>query len=92
MTNGGQRRPIHDPSTASRIFSGEAVIISPAENAVRMFNTIGSRIWELADGTRTIEEIAIVLTQEYTVDLPDARRSAEVFVEELIAKQLLAWA
>lgn len=91
MTNGNQRRPIHDPSTASRVFSGEAVVISPAENTVRMFNTIGSRIWELADGSRTIDEIAAVLVQEYDVTPGTAAESVERFIEELAGKGLLAF-
>lgn len=85
------RKPTHHLRTASRVFDGEAVVISPAENTVRMLNPIGSRIWELADGTRTVEEIAIALTQEYDVDLPHARHSVSEFVDELVAKQLLAW-
>ncbi len=85
------RKPTRHSRTASRVFSGEAVVISPAENVVRMFNPVGSRIWELSDGTRTIEQIAFALTQEYDVDLPHARQSVSTFVDELLTKQLLAW-
>lgn len=92
MTTGNQRRPIHDPSTASRVFSGEAVVISPAENTVRMFNTIGSRIWELADGSRTFDEIAGVLVQEYEVTPETAAENVERFVGELVEKGLLTFA
>ncbi len=91
MEQPDERKPIHHPRTASRVFSGEAVVISPAENLVRMFNPVGSRIWELADGTRTMEQIAIVLTEEYEVDLAHARQSVATFVDELVAKRLLAW-
>lgn len=82
---------MHHPRTAARIFSGEAVVITPAENTVRMLNPVGSRIWELADGTRTQEEIAAALTREYDVALPDARRSVAEFVEQLVARELLIW-
>ena len=82
------RKPLHHPRTASRVFSGEAVIVSPAENIVRMLNPVGSRIWELADGTRTLEQIAVVLTGEYDVALPDARRSVATFTEELAARSV----
>ena len=85
------RKPIHHPSTASRVFGDDAVVISPAQNLVRMLNPVGSRIWQLADGTRTVEDIAILLTQEFDVDLPQARSSVAQFVEELIHKNLLAW-
>lgn len=86
-----QRRPKHHPRTAARVFSGEAVVISPAENMVRMFNPVGSRIWELADGQRTVEEIAQQLTAEYAVELPAARVEVGEFVDALAAKGLLTF-
>ena len=86
-----QRRPAHHPRTASRVFSGEAVIISPAENVIRMLNPTGSRIWELADGTRTVDAIATMLAAEYEVDPAHARQSTQNFVADLVAKSLLSW-
>ena len=86
------RIPIHHPRTASRVFSGEAVVITPAENRVRMLNPVGSRVWELADGTRTLDEIAAALTVEFETDLPQARASVVAFVDALMEKGLLAWA
>ena len=91
MKEPDRRVPAHHLRTASRVFSGEAVIITPAENVVRMLNDAGSRIWELADGTRTVEQIAAVLAEEFAVDLPQARASAAAFVDELAAKGLLAF-
>ena len=86
------RKPTHHPHTASRVFSGEAVVISPAENSVRMFNPAGSRIWELADGTRSLEQIAAALTAKYEIDEAHALSSVESFVAELADKGLLSWA
>ncbi len=86
-----QRVPAHHPRIAARVFSGEAVIITPAENTVRMLNAAGSRIWELADGTRTVEQITETLTQEFDVDLAQARSSVTAFIDELAAKGLLAF-
>ena len=92
MTQPDNRIPMHHPQTAARVFSGEAVIITPAENKVRMLNTVGSRVWELADGTRTVDEIAGVLAAEFDVDPAQAQDSAAGFVDELAAKGLLAFA
>ncbi len=91
MSANDNRKPIHHPRTAARVFSGEAIIISPAEHMVRMLNPVGSRIWELADGTRTVEEIAEVLAAEYDVDAAHARQSTQGFVADLVAKALLSW-
>ena len=86
-----QRRPVHHPRTASRVFSGEAVIITAAENKVRMLNPVGSRIWELADGTRTVTEIVQVLTTEYDVDPAHAEQATLDLVSALAGKDMLTW-
>lgn len=91
MANQAQTVPAHHPRVAARVYSGEAVILSPAENMVRMLNPVGSRIWELADGTRTVDEIVTVLTDEFDVEYPQARRSTEEFLDTLVAKGLLTW-
>lgn len=82
-------KPSHHPRTAARVFDKEAVIISPAENVVRMLNPTGSRIWELADGTHTLEHIAQVLSHEFDVDPDHARASVVAFVSELLARELV---
>lgn len=87
-----QRIPIHHPRTASRVFSGEAVIITPAENMVRMFNPVGSRIWELMDGQRTVGQIVVTLIDEYDVEPERAQRTTVEFFTMLEEKKLVAWA
>ena len=77
MTQPDNRIPMHHPQTAARVFSGEAVIITPAENKVRMLNTVGSRVWELADGTRTVDEIAGVLARNSTSTRPRPRTAPQ---------------
>ena len=86
-----QRIPIHHPRTASRVFSGEAVIITPAENSVRMFNPVGSRIWELMDGSRTVGQIVAQLIDEFDVEPERAERTTLDFFAMLEEKELVAW-
>lgn len=92
MNTPDNRKPLHHPQTASRIFSGEAVVISPSENMVRMFNLVGSRIWELSDGAHTVDEIVAALVEEYDVDSAQAREGVERFVDDLVGKNLIAFA
>lgn len=86
-----QRIPIHHPRTASRLFSGEAVVITPAENTVRMFNPVGSRIWELMDGQRSVGQIIATLTDEFDVEPARAERTTLEFIAMLEEKDLVAW-
>lgn len=82
-------RPRHHPRAASRLFEGEVVIVHPDTNMVRMLNPVGSRIWELADGTRTLREIAATLVEEFEVEATVAQQSVTDFVEELRSKDIL---
>jgi len=85
------RIPIHHPRTASRLFSGEAVIITPAENTVRMFNPVGSRIWELMDGQHSVGQIIAALIDEFDVEPERAQHTTLEFFAMLEEKELVAW-
>lgn len=87
-----QRKPFHHSQTASRIFGGEAVIITPRENKVRVFNPVGSRIWELSDGSRTVDEIVATLVDEFDVEPARAEQTTLDFFALLDDKLLIAWA
>lgn len=67
------------------------MIISPSENMIRMLNPTGSRIWDLADGSRTIAQIVDVLTAEYDVDPGRAERTTVELLQELDLKGLIVW-
>ena len=91
MNQAGSNKPVRHPRTASRSFAGEVVIVDTIANRVRMLNSVGSRIWELADGTRSVDEIAAMLAREFEVDLAHARHSVDTFLDELAQKELLVW-
>jgi hypothetical protein len=91
MTDLLQRKPAHHPRTASRVFSGEAVVITPAENKVRMFNPVGSLIWELMDGQRTVGQITDLLIDEFDVAPERAQRTTQEFLAMLDEKNMIAW-
>lgn len=91
MNDFTQRRPVHHSGTASRLFSGEAVIITPRENMVRMLNPVGSRIWELSDGSMTVGEIVTTLVDEFDVEPAHAERTTADFFAMLEDKKLITW-
>jgi hypothetical protein len=71
------------------MFEDEVVIVDPERNMVRMLNSVGSRVWELADGTRTTEQIAEILISEFDVEREEAESSVFRFIEDLAEKGLL---
>lgn len=84
--------PARSPATAARVVDGEAVIIQPEKGLVSVLNGVGSRIWELSDGTLALEEIARALSVEYQVSLEEARADAQEFVADLVGQgMLVSW-
>ena len=93
-------RPLRHPDVAWRSWDGEVVILSPAghdpgapqlqqDGAEHDLNDVGSRIWELCDGTRSVREIAGTLAREFEVDETTAASDAGEFVAELLGTRLL---
>jgi len=77
------------PTTASRVIEGEAVILSMETKVLRGLNPVGSRIWELIDGQRSVEEIVGVIVKEFDVEPPRAEEDVRGFLEELLDKGLV---
>jgi hypothetical protein len=82
-------RPEKHARTASRLVDGEAVIILPEQGVVKMLNAVGSRIWELADGTHPVRDIVEAIYEEYDVDRERAEAEVMAFVQEMVGAELL---
>lgn len=77
-------------TTASRLIAGEAVILSLDTKVLRGLNAVGSRVWDLIDGRRTVDEIVDVIVGEFDVARPEAAADVGAFVRELVDKGLVA--
>ena len=77
------------PTTASRVIEGEAVILSLDTKVLRGLNPVGSRVWDLIDGQRSVEEIAGLIVKEFDVERTQADQDVRGFVQELLDKGLV---
>ncbi len=73
-----------------QILKDEAVLLLPAQGEVKVLNQVGARIWSLSNGTRTIAEIAAVLTTEYAVDQARAEADTVAFIADLLRRNMVA--
>jgi len=81
--------PRQAPNVVSRQIDDEAVLVHPLQGKVRVLNAVGARVWELADGQRTVSEIAETVAAEYEVELPRARADVLVFCTDLVEAGVL---
>ena len=71
--------------------AGETLILlTPDSGEYFTLDEVGGRIWELADGSRSVDEIADVLVKEYEAPLEEIRSDALDLLRELAAKQLIS--
>lgn len=77
------------PTTAWRIIEGEAVILSMETKVLRGLNPVGSRVWELIDGRRDVEEIIGEIVREFDVAAAEAGRDVMGFIQELLDRGLV---
>ena len=61
---------------------GEAVILSLDTKVFRGLNAVGSRVWELIDGRRSVDEIVTEIVGEFEVAPEVATRDVGTFVAE----------
>ena len=78
-----------NPATAWRVIEGEAVILSLDSKVFRGLNAVGSRVWELIDGRRSVDEIVTRIVAEFEVTPEVAARDVGAFVAELLEKRLV---
>jgi hypothetical protein len=73
---------------AWRIIEGEAILISAEDSMLHSLDEVGTRIWELADGSSTVKEIAQKIFDEYEIDLETAENDVAEFVTNLASEKL----
>jgi len=82
-------RPAQNPETTGRLIDDMYFVMHGSASELHSLNGVGADIWRLADGTRTVAEIARVVGEEYDVEPPLAQADVVEFLESLLAKDLV---
>ena len=82
--------PVPNPNVRGRVLENEAVLVLPDKGQVKVLNQVGASIWMLADGTRTVRDIAAAICAEYAVGQVEAESDTLAFVVELEAKGVIS--
>jgi hypothetical protein len=82
--------PIPSPDVVGRIINKEAVLVLPDKGEVKVLNEVGARIWTLADGTRSVRDIAAAICAEYDVEPAQAEADVLAFLTELETRGIIS--
>jgi hypothetical protein len=80
-----RRRPV-----PWRLLDTEALVVDPKAGLLYPLNSVGARIWELADGTRSADAIADALVEEFDADETTIRADATRFLDDLARAGLIS--
>jgi hypothetical protein len=61
------------------------------DSEIQVLNQVGSRIFELADGSRSVSEIAQVIAAEYRIDEAEAAQDTLAFLRQLVAQNVMVF-
>lgn len=83
---GASSIPRKSQRIAAREVDGKAVVVVLDARKLHTLNPVGTRVFELCDGTRDVSAIAGLVAQEFEVDANTAQRDAIAFLSQLIAE------
>ena len=81
--------PAPHPQTAGRVIDGEAVLILSDNSEVNVLNEVGTRIFELSNGTHSTAEIVDIIVAEYEVTPEEATQDTRDFLNQMVDRQVL---
>ena len=86
-----ERVPVKSDKVASRIIDGEAVIVMLERQETIVLNNVGSRIWEIMDGQKNLNELASILTSEFDTTYQQALKDLVEFIEDLAKREIVTF-
>lgn len=83
-------RPVRGEATAFRIINDEAVILNLDSGIYYSLNEVGSKVWDLCDGSRDIKDITTAVCQEFEVEREAAEKDVLELMDDLIKEGLIS--
>ncbi len=83
-------KPTRLPRLPWREIDGRAVVLNPRRGEVHELDPVATFLWARADGTRTTEELAALVTESFEVELEVALTDTRELMSALENRGLLA--
>lgn len=86
-----ERVPVKSDKVASRVIDGEAVIVMLERQETIVLNSAGSRIWEIMDGQKNLNELASTVTSEFDTTYQQALKDVVEFIEDMAKRGVVTF-
>ena len=73
-----------------RTLDTEALVIDAKKGLLYPLNSVGARIWQLSDGSHSVNDIVRTLVGEFDIDEATARSDALTFLDNLASAGLVS--
>lgn len=83
-------RPRRNPDAQFRQVGDEILVLHSLLKQYHVLNSVAARIWQLADGEHTVEQIADTLAEEYRHDRDEVHRDVVETLEGLSELKLIS--
>lgn len=83
-------RPRRREDVLAQAAGDTVILLTPDSGEYFTLNEVGGRIWELADGSRSVAEIAAVLVDEYEAPLEEIQQDVLDVLVELAEERLVS--
>lgn len=83
--------PVRSTHLAYQMVEGEAVVLDIPSRILRGLNPVGSRIYQLIDGKRTLGEIVKAIQEEFACEEQKVFEDVKTFLEHLLEKKMIAF-
>jgi hypothetical protein len=80
---------VRDPDMIAAEMDGDVVMMSIERGEYFGIGGVGTRLWELVEEPRSVDDLCAAICREYEVDEGTCRRDVSAFVEELLGRGLL---
>ena len=86
-----QLYPKPHPQTAGRVIDDEAVLMLADDSEINVLNSVGSRIYELADGNHSVQQIVDTLVAEFEANADEVAKDTTEFLQDLVNKNVMVF-
>lgn len=77
------------PDASFQEIDGKALVVVPQRAAIEVLSEVGTRVWSLIDGRRTVAEIMDRIAADYDVERAQLEADIQEFVGSLDRAEML---